>query len=69
MKIHCTDCDWVGNDTEVLSGDEDEYGSRGVCPNCGTDDVEFAEANDSEIAKYANLHKFANLPVCLTKQK
>lgn len=44
MKINCGDCDWVGPDTALLSGDDDGHGARGVCPNCGADEEEFAVA-------------------------
>ncbi len=44
MQMHCQDCGWVGCCTELLSGEDDGHGSRGVCPNCGADEEEFATA-------------------------
>ncbi|HBO7489486.1 hypothetical protein [Pseudomonas aeruginosa] len=49
MQMHCQDCGWVGCCTELLSGEDDGHGPRGVCPNCGADEEEFAEANEREI--------------------
>lgn len=53
MQIHCADCDWVGSDITLLSGADDGHGPRGVCPNCGADENEFAEANSLEMANWA----------------
>lgn len=41
MEVHCNECEWRGPDTALLSGEDDGYGPRGVCPNCGADEEEF----------------------------
>ena len=41
MQVNCQECDWTGPDTDLLSGEDDGYGLRGVCPSCGADEEEF----------------------------
>jgi Zn finger protein HypA/HybF involved in hydrogenase expression len=52
VKIHCEDCDWVGEDLAILSSSDDGYGARGTCPNCGSDENGFAEASPLEVANW-----------------
>lgn len=57
MKVHCAECDSIFCETTIISGEEDGFGKRGICPICGSDEEEFSNIDEINIAHTLNGEK------------